>query len=124
MVTFAVVKAFVTMGVDVPFVLPLGMLLNDIFVTIIGLAIIKDRLLDITVIVRKGTVYSVLAALLIFVYSVSEHMLITYFGNLIAGHSELAHLISVAAGILVLMPVKQRFEHDAEKYFAQKKLEF
>lgn len=123
-VTFAVVKAFVTMGVDVPFVLPLGMLLNDIFVTIIGLAIIKDRLLDITVIVRKGTVYSVLAALLIFVYSFSEHMLITYFGNLIAGHSELAHLISVAAGILVLMPVKQRFEHDAEKYFAQKKLEF
>ena len=123
-VTLAIVKAFVTMGVDASFLLPLGMFLNDVFVTIIGLAIIKDRLLDITVIIKRGAIYSALAALLIFIYSFSEHLLITYFGNLMGGHSGVAHLISIAVGIVVLMPVKQRLEHGAEKYFAQKKLEF
>ena len=123
-VTFAVVKALVTMGVDVSFLLPLGMFLNDIFATVIGLAIIKDRLFDITVIIKKGTVYSVLAGLLIFVYSFSEHMIITYVGETFSEHSNLAHLISIAVGIAVLIPVKNRLERAIEGYFAQKKLEF
>jgi hypothetical protein len=123
-VTFAVVKALVTMGIDVSFLLPLGMFLNDIFVTIIGLAIIKDRLFDITVIIKKGTLYSILAGLLIFIYSFSEHVLITYFGKLIAGYSEMVHLFSIAVGIAVLMPVKRRLERGIETYFTQKKLEF
>ena len=123
-VTFAVVKALVTMGVDVSFLLPLGMFLNDIFATVIGLAIIKDRLFDITVIIKKGTVYSVLAGLLIFVYSFSEHTIITYVGETFSEHSNLAHLISIAVGIAVLIPVKNRLERAIEGYFAQKKLEF
>ena len=123
-VTFAATKALVTMGINIPFLLPLGMFLNDIFVSIIGLAIIKGRLFDITVIVKKGTLYSILAGLLIFIYSFSEHVLITYFGKLIAGHSEIVHLVSIAVGIAALMPVKQRLEHGVEKYFAQKRLEF
>jgi len=123
-VTFAIVKSLVTMGVDVSFLLPLGMFLNDIFVSVIGLAIIKDRLFDITVIVKKSALYSALAATLIFVFSFSEHVLITYFGKLIGEHSEVAHLISIAVGIAILMPVKHRLEHGVEKYFAQRKLEF
>ena len=74
-ITFSVLKAMVTMGINVAFLLPLGMFLNDIFVCIIGLAIIKDRLFDITVIIKKGTLYSILAALLIFIYSFVEHLL-------------------------------------------------
>ena len=123
-VTFAVVKALVTMGIDISFLLPLGMFLNDIFVTIIGLAIIKDRLFDITVIIKKGTLYSILAGLLIFVYSFSEHILVTYLGETIGEHSNLVQFISIAVGIAVLMPVKNRLERSMEGYFAHKKLEF
>lgn len=123
-VTFAVVKALVTMGIDAAFLLPLGMFLNDIFVAIIGLAIIKDRLFDITVIIKKGTLYSALAGLLIFIYSFSEHILVTYIGEAIGKHSYLVHLISIGAGIAVLMPVKNRIERGIEGYFANKKLEF
>lgn len=123
-VTFAVVKALVTMGIDTPFLLPLGMFLNDIFVTIIGLAIIKDRLLDITVIIKKGTLYSILAGLLIFVYGFSEHILITYIGETIGEHSNFVHFISIAVGIAVMMPIKNRLERAIERYFAHKKLEF
>jgi len=123
-VTFAVVKALVTMGIDISFLLPLGMFLSDIFVTIIGLAIIKDRLFDITVIIKKGTLYSILAGLLIFVYSFSEHILVTYIGETIGENSNLVHLISIAVGIAVLMPVKNRLERAIDGYFAHKKLEF
>jgi hypothetical protein len=123
-VTLAIVKALVTMGVDVPIVLPLGMLLSDIFAAIIGLAIIKDRLLDITVYVKVGTLYSILAGLLLFIYALSEHTLVTYLGERIGEHSGLLHFISVAAGIAILMPVKSRIERAIEKYFAHRKLEF
>jgi hypothetical protein len=123
-ITFAILKVGVVMGINVPVLLPLGMFLVDIFNAIIGLAIIKDRLFDITVIIKKGTLYSILAGLLIFIYSLVEHLLITYIGEAIGEHSTLVHFVSVAIGIAVLIPVKQRVEHAMEGYFAQKKLEF
>lgn len=123
-ITFTVVKALVTMGIKASFLMPLGMFLSDIFVAIIGLAIIKDRLFDITVIIKKGALYSALAGLLIFVYSFTEHILITYVGETIGEHSTLLHLISIAVGIAILMPVKSRLEGAIEKTFKHKKLEF
>ena len=123
-VTFSVVKAMVTMGIDLAFLLPLGMLLNDIFVSIIGIAIIKDRLLNITVIIKKGTLYSILAGLLIFVYSFVEHILVTFIGEKAGEYSTVLHLLAVAVGIAVLMPVKNRIEKGVEGYFAHRKLEF
>jgi hypothetical protein len=123
-ITFAIVKVGVVMGINVPFLLPLGMLLVDVFNAIIGLAIIKDKLFDITVIVKKGTLYSILAGLLIFIYSFIEHMLVTYIGETFREYSTLAHFLSIAAGIAILIPVKNRIEKAMEGYFAQRKLEF
>jgi hypothetical protein len=122
--TLAVVKALVTMGINVAFMLPLGMFLVDIFNAIIGLAIIKERLFDITVIIKKGSLYSILAGLLIFIYSLSEHLLVTYIGETIGEHSTLVHFISIVVGIAVLIPVKKRIERATDGYFAQKKLDF
>jgi hypothetical protein len=123
-ITFAIVKVGVVMGINIPILLPLGMFLVDVFNAIIGLAIIKDRLFDITVIIKKGTLYSILAALLIFIYSFSEHMLVTYIGEIFKEYSTLAHFISIAVGIAILIPVKNRLERVMEGYFAQRKLEF
>jgi hypothetical protein len=123
-VTFALVKVLVTLGIDLAFMLPLGMFLNDTFVAIIGLAILKDRLFDITVIVKKGTLYSILAALLIFIYSFVEHILVTFVGETIGENSTALHLVAVAIGIAVLMPVKNRIEKGVEGYFAHRKLDF
>lgn len=123
-VTFALVKILVIMGINLAFLLPLGMFLNDTFVSIIGLAIIKDRLFDITVILKKGTLFSILAALLIFTYSFIEHILVTFVGEKIGENSTVLHLVAVAIGIAVLMPVKNRIEKGVEGYFAHRKLEF
>lgn len=122
--TLATVKLAVLYNIDNAFLLPMGMFVNDIFSALIAIAIIKHHLFNITFIVKKSALYSSLAAILIFVISFSEHILITYFGKLIGGHSELIHLISIAVGIAVLMPLKHRIERAVEKYFAQKKLEF
>lgn len=123
-ITFSIFKALVTMGIDIGVVLPLGMLFNDIFAAIIGLAIIKERLFDITVVIKKGTIYSILAALLIFIYSFSEHLLVTFIGERVGENSTALHLTSVAIGIAVLMPVKSRLEKAVEGYFAHRKLVF
>jgi len=122
--TFALVKVLVTMGIDVAFTLPLGMFFVDIFNAIIGMAIIKERLLDITIIIKKGSLYSILAGLLIFIYALSESFLVTYIGETIGANSNLMNFISIAVGIAVLIPVKSRIERTINGYFAQKKLEF
>ena len=123
-ITFAVVKVGVVMGINIPIILPLGMFLVDVFNAIIGIAIIKERLFDITVIVKKGTIYSILAGLLIFIFSFSEHLLVTYIGEIFRDYSTLAHFISIAVGIAILIPVKTRLDKVMERLFAQKKLEF
>lgn len=122
-VTFAIIKVFVTMGVNLAFMLPLGMFLNDCFVSIIGLAIIKDRLFDITIIVKKGALYSILTALVIFIYSFMEHILVTFVGEKIGENSTALHLLSIAVGIAVLSPLKKLIEKTVERYFAHRKLE-
>jgi hypothetical protein len=123
-ITFAVVKALVTMGVNAGPLLPLGMLLNDAFAAVIGVAIIKERLFDITVIVKRGALYSLLTGVVIFVYSFSESLLLTYAGELIGGYSEVTHIVSMGVAIAVLMPPKRRLERSIEQYFARRRLEF
>ena len=118
MMLLTYVKVTVLFGFDSPIVLPAGMIVNDIFSAVIAIAIIKHHLFDITFIIKKGAVYSVLAGVLIFVFSFSEHLLITYVGDMIGGHSQLIHFVSIALGILILMPIKHRVEGFVERYFA------
>jgi len=122
--TLANVKLAVLYNVDNAFLLPAGMLVNDIFSAVIAIAIIKHHLFDITIIIKKGALYSVLAGIIVFAFSFSEHVLITYAGELIGGHSQIIHFISIGVGILVLMPIKNRVEVMVEKFFAGKRVEF
>jgi hypothetical protein len=124
MIAFATVKLGVLFDIDVPILLPAGMFFNDIFAAVIGIAIIKDRLFDITFIVKRGAIYSGLAALIIFVFSFSEHMLATYLGHFFGERSQVIHLLSIALVIAVLMPVKHRLERGVEHFFAKRQLEF
>lgn len=123
-ITIAIVKVIIVMGIDAGFVLPTGMILNDVFAALIGIAIVKDRLFDITVIIKKSALYSLLAGFIIFLFSFSEHIFATYLGHLVGEHSEWLHFVSIAIVIAVLMPVKHRLEGFLDNAFAQRKLEF
>ena len=111
-------------GINVPAYLPLGMILNDVFAFIIGFAIVKERLFDITLIVKRSALYSVLAAVAIFVFSLSEHTLAAYLGNLIGEKSRMPEFVSVAVAIAVLLPLYRRLEHTLDVYFAKRRIDF
>jgi CDP-diglyceride synthetase len=123
-ISLALVKTIILYDIDNPLLLPAGMLLNDISGGIIGVAIIKYRLFDITVIIKKTTIYSILAALIVFVFSLSEHLLATFVGEIFGKQSIYIHLISIAAVIGVVMPVRKKLEGTIERFFAKKKVEF
>jgi hypothetical protein len=123
-ISLAYVKTIALYNIDNPFLLPTGMLFNDISGGLIGIAIIKYRLFDITVIIKKTTIYSIIVALIIFVFSLSEHLLATYVGNIFGEQSIYIHLISIALVIGAVMPVRKRVERSIERFFAKKKVEF
>ncbi len=120
----AMLKVFVIYGIDVPLFLPLGMILNDVFASVMGLAIVKQRLFDITLIVKKSAFYSVLAASVIFAFSLSEHTLASYLGALIGERSQMPHVVSVAIAIAILLPLYRRLEHALDTYFAKRSFDF
>ena len=124
MITLAYIKLGVLFGIDSGLILPAGMFINDIFSALIAIAIIKHHLFDITFIIKKGALYSVMAGILVFIFSFSEHVLITYVGDLIGGHSQIIHFISIGIGILVLMPIKHRLERFVEGFFREKRVQF
>ncbi len=118
----AQIKILVAIGIDVAFAVPLGMLLTDSFGALIGIAIVKHQLFDVTNIVKKGTTYSALAALIIFIFSLTEHLMATYLASVAGELSGYLHLISIAAVIVAFMPLKQKLEHVVGGYFARKKI--
>jgi hypothetical protein len=121
---FAGTKIFAVLGVDWPILLPAGMALNDIFVGLIGIAIIKERLFDITVVLKKGALYTALGAGVIFVFSFSEHILATYVGEVLGENSFVIHLISIGVIIAVLMPVKHWLERKLNEFFQARQFDF
>jgi len=123
-ISLASTKAFVIYGIDNPALIPTGILLTDTFGALIGIAIVKYRLLDITIIIKKATIYSALVAILVFVFSLSEHLLATYVGRFFGEHSFFVHLISIMVVIAVLMPVRQRLQRGVERFFGKRKVEF
>jgi hypothetical protein len=122
--SLAHVKLLTAYGVDVAFTLPLGILLVGSFGALIGIAIIKDRLFDITVIVRKGIVYSVLAVLIIFIFDFSQHLIATFLEGIIGEHYEYANIASIAVVVVAFIPIKQRLEHTIGTMLTKKKIEF
>ncbi|MBM4446492.1 MAG: hypothetical protein FJ023_03960 [Chloroflexi bacterium] len=123
-VHLAMTKMVILYGIDIPWLMPTCMLLNDIAAALIGIAIIMHRLLDITVIIKKGTIYSILVALIIFIFSCSEHLLSKYLGDLLGEQPIYIHLVSIGVVVGILMPVRQRLDRAIERFFARKKLEF
>jgi hypothetical protein len=118
----AQIKLLVVIGVDAPFTLPLGMLLVDLFGALIGVAIVKHRLFDITVLLKKGTAYSALGAVIIFLFAFSEHLIATYLAGVVGALSEYLHLASIAVVVVAFMPVKRRVDHLVEGYFTAKRI--
>jgi hypothetical protein len=118
----ATVKILVTMGLDLPFTVPLGMLLVDTFGALIGIAILKHQLFDITGIVKKGTIYSAVAVVIVFIFSLCEDLLATYAEGIAGGYSEYLPLVSLAVVIAAFMPLEKRLDRAVNGFFAKRRV--
>jgi hypothetical protein len=124
MFCLAQIKVLVAYGIDIALFLPLGILMVSAFGALIGIAIIKDQLLDITVFVRKGIVYSILAALIIFIFDFSQHLIAKYLGDIIGGDLIYINFAIIAVVVGLFMPLKPKLEHIISNAFIKKKIEF
>jgi len=120
----AQVKILVAYGVDFAFALPWGILLIASFGAVIGVAIVKHQLFDITVFVRKGLIYSALAALIIFIFDFSQHLIAAFLGGIAGENSTYVNFASIAVVVIAFMPLKKRLDHMIGGILAKKKIEF
>jgi len=125
-IVFAVasVKTLVTFGVDVPFILPLGILFVDLFGAVIGMAILKHQLFDITILIRKGIVYSIMLLAVIFVFDFSQHLVAEFLGGIAGEQSTYFRYASIAMVVIVFMPLKPRLDRAIDGVLVTKKIEF
>jgi hypothetical protein len=116
----ATIKILVTMGFDLPFTVPLGMLLVDTFGALIGIAILKHQLFDITGIVKRGTVYSALALLIVLIFSLCEDVVATYVQGVAGGFSEYLPFVSLAVVLVAFIPLEKRLDRAVDGFFAKR----
>jgi hypothetical protein len=88
---------------------------------VVGYAILRHRLYDIDLIIRRTLVYSVLTAILVSVYFGVVTLLQTAFSRLIGGESALAVVISTLAIAGLFTPVRGRVQRLIDRAFYRKK---
>lgn len=111
-------------GVDLSYLLPIGVLVTAIFGTLIAVAILKHQLFDITAVIKKGVAYSAFGSVVVLVFKLSEHFITTYVVHLVGKESTNIDMITVAIMVAVSMPIAKRVERTIEERFSTTKVEF
>jgi signal transduction histidine kinase len=94
-----------------------------VFAAIVAFAILRHRLLDIEIVIKRTAVYSALAALIVGIYSLVIFVSQELFTSLI-GLRWLLTLLGAVAIAIGFKPLETAFTNFTDKYFFRKKYEY
>lgn len=83
----------------------------------IGMAILRSRLFDIDVIIRRTATYAIVVALLLFVYFGSVILLQQLFASVTGQRSEIITIVSTLAIAALFVPLRNRIQNALDKRF-------
>ncbi|MBI2909929.1 MAG: GAF domain-containing protein [Chloroflexi bacterium] len=95
---------------------PLGIVGNIMFSLFTTVAILRHKLLDIRIAIRKGVAYSLLSALLGGVY-VGVVFLFNYLFNLGTAYSALVNVLAMVSVAMLLQPVVRGVQKTVDRWF-------
>lgn len=103
---------------------PWGHISSLIFIFIIAYTILKHRLMDVVVVIRKGLLYSFIAGLLTALYL----SLVFIFGNYLGGRKSAASIfftiISIIIFSLIFQPLRDKVQEIIDKLFFRGKYDY
>jgi len=114
--SFATIDYLPKLGIDI---IPVGNTLVIIFVSLNAYAILKHRMFDINIAIRKGVVYSLLITILTLLYFVLIFLLENVFRGLVGYKSTSLTIIIIIFFIVLFQPLKDKIQFIVDKYFFQ-----
>lgn len=104
-----------------PFADEVGLLIFAFIPLSIGIAILRYRLWDIDILIRRTVTYAIVAALLAAVYFGSVILLQQVFASLTGERSEVITVLSTLAIAALFIPLRNRVQNTIDKRFNRKK---
>ena len=104
---------------------PLGPLANVVYTAIVAYAIVKHRLMDIQIIIRKSVIYATLTASITAIYVLIVSLFHGIFGIIQFAHGSL--LVNALAAMIVALsfhPLKQRIQIIVDKVFFKNRYDY
>jgi len=96
---------------------PIGFVTIAIFLYLSTYCIIKHNLLDINIVFRKGTVYSILISIITTIYFILAYLAENLFRGFIGYKSIPLTLVMIIFFILLFQPLKNKIQLFVDKYF-------
>lgn len=95
----------------------LGPFSTVLFVLFVGYAIVRHELLDIKIVIQRGTIYSLLFALLIGVYASFARLFADVLRYATDTSAESAAIVALLIGVVVFPRLERQFEKLTDRFF-------
>jgi putative nucleotidyltransferase with HDIG domain len=96
---------------------PLGIIGNILFCVAATLAMLKHNLLEMKVVLRKATTYSLTSALIFGIFGAVIYLLSYFFSDFFSPISLTVTILAVFIAAVVFQPTLTRFQHTVDRWF-------
>ncbi|MDP3064485.1 MAG: ATP-binding protein [Chloroflexota bacterium] len=103
---------------------PLGIVANVVFGVLTTVAVVRYRLLDLRLILRRGFAYSIVSTLIFAVYGVFLLLFLTLFRNQVGSASLIAAIAAIILGAILIPPAVGRVQSFFDRLFLRERYDY